>query len=91
MPPSIKDDTCERIAQDPSFHAFMEERKTNPFTGEVMVEVMRFTSQREISHTDEELLCEGTVKWNNGTKDDIEFRRWVDAEGDLWRNWKIKE
>ena len=78
----INAETCDRLAQDPLFHDFMEEWRTNPFTSEVMVEVLRFTSQREIPHTDEELRCEGMVKWNDATKDDIEFRAWVDTEGD---------
>ena len=69
----------------------MAEKYINPFTGKPQKEVLRITSQREISRTDERLVCGGTVKWNDGTKDDIEFSREVDAEGDNWTNWEIKE
>ena len=82
-PSSIAGSTCEGISEDKTLIKLLEE-KTNPFTGEATKarEIMRFNQIELVSHDDDGIWCEGTVKFDDAEKIDIEFHWYKDEDGD---------
>ena len=46
--------------------------------------IIRINNIELVSHDDDGIYCEGTVKYNNAEKKDFEFRRFIDEDGDVF-------
>ena len=85
--PDIKGDDCIKLSEDEFLHDFMAEKFANQLTGEPTKQVLRIKVALEIIHTDDDLQCEGTVKWDDSTKDDIRFYRYKNEDDVSWWGW----
>ena len=86
-PPRIMDDDCIRLSKDKFLHDFMAEKFADQLTGEPTKQVLRIGVMETILRTDDDLNCGGTVKWDDSTKDDIQFYRLIDDDGDEFWGW----